>query len=252
MKIGIFDSGIGGTTVLKELLDFLPGEQYIYYSDSKNNPYGTKSRAEIQKLSLDATEFLLRKDCEIIVIACNTASAEAADFLRERFKDIPIFAIQPAIKQVYDTANFEKTTLVMATGATLGSDKFKELVKEYPVKNLVTVDCNGLARLIEIGDKKRTKEFLEEKLTPYKGQVSNVVLGCTHYPLVAKDIRKILGKDTKFFNGARGLARNLAEFLGNKKSPDGSGEIEFYDSNGEFASRAFAHEFAFPLTFTGS
>lgn len=232
MKIGIFDSGIGGITVLKELLEFLPGEQYIYYSDSKNNPYGTKSHAEIQKLSLDATNFLLEKGCEIIVIACNTASAEAADFLRKRFKDVPIFAIQPAIKQVHDTADFKKTTLVMATGATLGSDKFKELIKEYPVKNLVALDCNGLARLIETGDKKGTVEFLEEKLTPYKGQVENVVLGCTHYPLVAKDIRKILGRDIKFFNGARGLARNLAEFLGDKKSPSSCREIEFCDSNG--------------------
>ncbi len=231
MKIGIFDSGIGGVTVLKELLEFLPDEQYVYYSDSKNNPYGTKSHAEIQKLSLSATNFLLEKGCEIVVIACNTASAEAADFLRERFRGIPIFAIQPAIKQVYDTADFEKITLVMATGATLGSEKFKELTKKYTVKNLVTLDCNGLAELIETRDEKGTKTFLEEKLRSYQGQVKNVVLGCTHYPLIADDIRELLGRDIKFYNGARGLARNLNEFVGNKKSPAGYREIEFYDTS---------------------
>lgn len=231
MKIGIFDSGIGGVTVLKELLEFLPGEQYIYYSDSKNNPYGTKSHAEIQKLSLDATNFLLEKGCEIIVIACNTASAEAADFLRNKFSGIPIFAIQPAIKQVYDSPDFKNYTLAMATAATLGSSKFQELIKNYPVKNLITLDCNGLAELIETGDETGIKTFLEEKLAPYKGLAKNVVLGCTHYPLVSKNIREILGSDTKFFNGAKGLARNLAEFVDDKKSPAGSGEIEFYDSS---------------------
>ena len=231
MKIGIFDSGIGGVTVLKELLEFLPGEQYIYYSDSKNNPYGSKSHAEIQKLSLDATNFLLEKGCEIIVIACNTASAEAADFLRAKFPDLPIFAIQPAIKQVHDSSNSEDYTLAMATTATLGSSKFQELTKKYPVKNLIILDCNGLAELVEAGDENGVKEFLEAKIGPYKGRAKNVVLGCTHYPLAKEQIREVLGNEIRFFNGARGLARNLAEFISDKKSPAGSGEIEFYDSS---------------------
>lgn len=231
MKIGIFDSGIGGTTVLKELLEFLPDEQYIYYSDSKNNPYGSKTHAEIEALSLAATNFLLSHGCEIIVIACNTASAEAAGFLRAQFESVPIFAIQPAIKQVYDSSDSEKYTLAMATAATLGSSKFQELIKNYPIKNLVALDCNGLAELIEAGDENGVKEFLKEKLGSYKGQAENVVLGCTHYPLVSKSIREILGGNTKFFNGAKGLARNLAKFVGDKKSPVGSGEIKFYDSS---------------------
>lgn len=231
MKIGIFDSGIGGITVLKELLTFLPDEHYVYYSDSKNNPYGSKTHAEIEALSLAAANFLLDKGCEIIVIACNTASAEAVEFLRTRFKDVPIFAIQPAIKQVYDSSDSENYTIAMATAATLGSNKFQELVNNYPVKNLITLDCNGLAELIEAGNEAGIKTFLEEKLAPYKGQAKNVVLGCTHYPLVSKNIREILGSDTKFFNGAKGLARNLAEFVDDKKSPAGSGEIEFFDSS---------------------
>ena len=231
MKIGIFDSGIGGTTVLKELLTFLPDEHYVYYSDSKNNPYGSKTHAEIEALSLAAANFLLDKGCEIIVIACNTASAEAAEFLRARFKDVPIFAIQPAIKQVYDNSNSKAYTLVLATAATLGSAKFQELVEKYPVENLLAIDCNGLAELIEAGDESGIRDFLEEKLSFYKDKTANVVLGCTHYPLVTKEIRAVLGGEIQFFNGARGLARNLADFIGDKKSPAGSGETEFYDSS---------------------
>ena len=246
MKIGIFDSGIGGTTVLSELMKFLPNEQYIYYSDSANNPYGNKSHEKIQELSQTACEFLLEKGCEIIVIACNTASAESAKFLRAHFKDVPIFAIQPALKAVYDS-NYdpEKYTLVLATGATLGSDKFKELYQEYAVPNTVLLDCNGLAELIEKG--KDTEEFLRDKLSKYQGKTENVVLGCTHYPLVTDVIRKVLGGDIKFYNGARGLARNLAESVKDKKSPEGKGSVEFHDTNGKFASRASAHEFAFPF-----
>ena len=236
MKIGIFDSGIGGTTVLKELQKLLPDEQYIYYSDSANNPYGNKSHAEIEELSLQATEFLLEKGCEIIVIACNTASAEAAEFLRTRFKDTPIFAIQPALKAVYDSDyDRGKYTLILATGATLNSSKFKELYQKYAIPNTVLIDCNGLAELIEHG--KDTKEFLESKLDKYHGQTENVVLGCTHYPLVADTIREVLGSNIKFFNGARGLARNLAESIKDKKSPKGEGNVEFYDTGRGYQDR---------------
>lgn len=227
MKIGIFDSGIGGITVLRELLKFLPNEQYIYYSDSANNPYGNKSHEQIEALSLKACEFLLEKGCEIIVIACNTASAEAAKFLRAHFENVPIFAIQPALKAVYDNnPDPEKYTLVLATSATLNSNKFQELYQQYAVPNTVLIDCNGLAELIE--SDKDAEGFLQEKLGEYQGKTENVVLGCTHYPLATDVIRKVLGGDIKFYNGAKGLARNLSESIDERR---GEGEIEFYDTS---------------------
>ena len=231
MKIGIFDSGIGGVTVLLELLKFLPNEQYVYYSDSANNPYGNKSKAEIIALSQRASEYLLEKGCEILVVACNTASAEAADILRQKFPDVPIYAIQPAIKAVYDSEpNPSKPSLVLATHATLNSKKFRELCLKYPVENLQLIDCNGLAELIEAGDIAGVRNFLEDKIGNYKNSVENVVLGCTHYPLVADEIRQTLGDNIKFFNGAKGLARHMAEKYATTQSIPGSLEIAFYDT----------------------
>lgn len=211
MKIGVFDSGIGGVTVLMELLSFLPNEQYIYYSDSAHNPYGDKPKAEIIHLSQKACEYLLANGAEIIVIACNTASAEATDYLRKKFSSVPIYAIQPAVKAVYDSSpNPEKLTLTLATHATLGSTKFRALCTKYPVANLRLVDCNGLAELIENNQNAEVEEYLNSKIGKYRGQTENVILGCTHYPLIADTIRSTLGGEIKFFNGARGLARNLA------------------------------------------
>lgn len=231
MKIGIFDSGIGGVTVLLELLKFLPNEQYVYYSDSANNPYGNKSKAEIIALSQRASEYLLEKGCEILVVACNTASAEAADILRQKFPDVPIYAIQPAIKAVYDSEpNPSKPSLALATHATLNSKKFQELCLKYPVENLQLIDCNGLAELIEAGDMEGIRNFLANKIGGYKNAVENIVLGCTHYPLVADEIRQTLGNNIKFFNGAKGLARNIYNQYQNTQSNIDSSEITFYDT----------------------
>ena len=125
-SIGIFDSGIGGATVLKEILKILPQENYIYYSDSKNNPYGDKSDKEI----FEICDNIIEKQCKVIVIACNTASAKAAKLLREKYLEQTIIAIEPAYKMVYDFA-YEKQTLVMATKGTIESEKFHRLYEKY-------------------------------------------------------------------------------------------------------------------------
>ena len=127
-KIGIFDSGIGGVTVLKEIIKILPYEDYVYYSDSKNNPYGDKTNEEVQKICDNIVKYLIEQDCKIIVIACNTASTKAVEFLRKKYTKMTFVAIEPAYKMVHDYS-YENPTLVMATKGTIESEKFNLLLK---------------------------------------------------------------------------------------------------------------------------
>lgn len=228
-KIGIFDSGIGGVTVLKEILKVLAQEDIIYYSDSKNNPYGDKTNEEILNYSEEITKFLIDKGCKAIVIACNTASASSAQFLRGKYKEIPIIAIEPAYKMVHDYA-YSKGTLVLATKATIESEKFNLLFNKYDNHKTILLPCVGLAEIIEEGNIEKVKEYLKDKLTQYCGKIENVVLGCTHYPLIKKEIKEILG-NVQFFDGAPNLARHLKEVLDNKDMlANNTGKIEFIDS----------------------
>ena len=233
-KIGIFDSGIGGITVLKEIIKILPNESYIYYSDSKNNPYGDKSDNDILKICDDIVKYFISKDCKAIVIACNTASAKAVDYLRKKYPEILFIAIEPAYKMVYDFA-YDKPTLVMATKGTIESERFNLLYHKYDNHKTELLSCVGLADLIEEENKEKIEKYLEAHLLEYKGKVKNVVLGCTHYPLIESEIRNVLGQDITFFNGALRLAIHLKELLKekellnstNKKSMD----VKFIDSS---------------------
>lgn len=230
--IGIFDSGIGGVTVLKEILKILPNENYIYYSDSRNNPYGDKSDEEIKKICDSIVEFFITQNCKAIVIACNTASANASKYLRERYANIPIIAIEPAYKMVFDNS-YDDTTIVMATKATIESKKFDLLFNQYNNHKTILLPCIGLADLIEEGNKDKIEKYLERVLNEYKGKVKNVVLGCTHYPLVKKQINQVLG-DVQFFDGAPFLAKHLKDILQEKNcinKTSKNGNIEFIDSS---------------------
>ena len=160
-NIGIFDSGIGGVTVLKEIIKILPNEDYIYVSDSKNNPYGDKTDEEIIKRCDEISNFLISKNCKAIVIACNTASAKASKFLRNKYKEIPIIAIEPAYKMVHDYA-YDKETLIMATKGTIKSERFKYILQEYNNKKTYIMPCVGLADLIEEGKEKKIKGILKK------------------------------------------------------------------------------------------
>lgn len=225
--IGIFDSGIGGITVLKELKKQLPNEKYIYYSDSKHNPYGEKTKEAVLKYSDEIVSFLKNKSCNIIVIACNTASAISANELRKKYPNLTIIAIEPAYKMVHDYAP-KGRTLVMATEGTLHSEKFNELFTKYDNHKTILLPCNGLADAIEKGEKTEINKILQKTLGKYKGKIDNVVLGCTHYPLVKKEIQEILG-DVTFFDGANRLAIHLKEML--NVLSENSNEVEFFDSS---------------------
>ncbi len=228
--IGIFDSGIGGVTVLKELQKILPNENYIYYSDSKNNPYGSKTEQEVITICEEITSTLIEQKSKVIVIACNTASAKAAKQLRKNHPDIPIIAIEPAYKMVHDFA-YDKPSLVMATKGTIESEKFHSLYQTYNNHQTYLLPCIGLADAIEEGNSMKIKEVLSEKLKPFQEKVENVVLGCTHYPLVKKEIKEILGNVT-FFDGSPKVALQVKKILTQQKliNQKNKGTVTFIDS----------------------
>ena len=222
--IGVFDSGIGGVTVMKELIKILPNEDYIYYSDTINNPYGDKTNEEIVNISDKIVNYLINQGCKIIVIACNTASAISKDYLRNKYS-IPIIAIEPAYKSVDN-----ESTLVMATNATINSDKFHTLFNTYDNHNTILLSCSGLADLIEEGNKEKIINYLNNKIGEYRG-VKNVVLGCTHYPLIKEEISKVLGPVT-FYDGSVGVAKHTKEVLKeNNILGNNTGKITFIDSS---------------------
>lgn len=230
--IGIIDSGIGGGSVLREILKQGINANFIYYSDSKNNPYGDKSNDEVYSIVKNIVNFLLEKGCVAIVIACNTASAMCVKRLREEYPDTLFIAIEPAYKMVHDY-NPKGKTLVMATKGTLESEKFLALFNKYDNNRTILLPCSGLAELIEEGNEVKIDRYLDDNLSRYK-DIDNVVLGCTHYPLIKDNIRKVLG-DIMFFDGSLGVSKELVrqlEFRG-ITFDDNSYSVEFIDSSGD-------------------
>lgn len=232
--IGFLDSGIGGVTVLTEALKILPNEDYVFFSDSINNPYGDKPDNEIISRCDYILDLLINKyGCKAIVIACNTASAKAAKSLREKYTT-PIIAIEPACKMAYDL-NPEGFTLIMATKGTIESEKFHKLFYKYSNEKSSVIACVGMADLIEQDRQEDLNKYLENLLQEYKNKVDNVVLGCTHYPLATENINKVL-KNVKFFDGAKGTVKQLKKRLGENELLNDSqqkGSITFIDSSNE-------------------
>lgn len=229
-KIGILDSGIGGTTVLNEIIKLLPKEDYVYYADSKNNPYGEKSPKEIYKIVENIVEFLLKeKDCKMIVIACNTATTRCMKKLKEKYKDIPFVGTVPAIKAACD--NNYKHTLVLATPSTIDSERTKELIEENRKENqeIILISCDGLANAIETKNKEKMNDILENVKEKTKNTpIDSIVLGCTHYPLIKDEIHKFF-KDIPLLDGSIGVAKEVKRQLENHNllNTKGTGKIEF-------------------------
>jgi len=229
-KIGMFDSGIGGLTILKELKKLLPNEDYIYYADSKNNPYGEKSDAELMKIVTNIVDYLISRDVKIIVIACNTATTRCIKRLRMMYPNIPFVGTEPAIKVACD--NNYKNTLVMATPGTIKAERTHELVKNYKRKGqkIKLLPCKGLADTIEFGTEKDIDRVLHNLLHSYydKG-IDSIVLGCTHYPYAKKNIQKLF-PNAKLIDGNKGVSNQVKRVLEsmnllNNKTEKGSEEI---------------------------
>ncbi len=211
--IGMFDSGVGGISVLKRAVELLPHESFLFYGDSANAPYGEKSVEWVRERSSRIVEGLLERGVKAIVIACNTATGAAAETLRERYPDVPLIGVEPALKPAVNFSEGERV-LVMATPITLGQGKFQRLYEEWgPGAQVSTVACTGLAMRIERGNLNAPDmlELLESLIGEHRG-VHSVVLGCTHYPFVRQQIRSVLG-DVTFFDGGDGAARQLVRLL---------------------------------------
>ena len=233
--VGVFDSGVGGISVLRALVAELPHEDFLFFGDSANAPYGEKTEAQVLDLSRDIAERLIAEGAKAIVIACNTATSVAASTLRSAHPDVPIVGIEPALKPAA-RALPHGTILVMATEVTLRLEKYHELVRTWGGEcEVVPVPCPGLAARIELGDLDAPdlREMLEGCVGSYAGKVDGVVLGCTHYPFVRRRIAEVLGADVRFFDGGAGTARQLRARLadaGLLSGRDRPGRVEFASS----------------------
>ena len=213
--VGVFDSGIGGLSVLRELEKILPNEDFYYYGDSLNNPYGEKSDEELFEITSGVVDYLVNKGCKLIVIACNTATTRCMKYLREKYKDIIFVGTVPAIKVACDR-DF-KNTLVMATPATIESERTMELIRDNIRKdqNIYLVACPGLANAIEDNDQEKIEEILKDTFREYKDKkIDSIVLGCTHYPFIKENILKEM-PGVILLDGSRGVAMEVKRQLEN-------------------------------------
>lgn len=214
LPIGVFDSGVGGISVLRELVSLLPNENFIFYGDSANAPYGTKTLEQVAQLTCQDAEILYKQGVKALVIACNTATSAAVKLLRERYTEIPVIGIEPALKPAVLSAE-HPTVLVMATPMTLREEKFRRLMHRFEDEaEIIPLPCPGLVEFIERGEFESVdlKAFLENLFAPFE-KIDAVVLGCTHYPFVKKMIGKVLGEEVMLFDGGAGTARETRRKL---------------------------------------
>ncbi|MDU2289785.1 glutamate racemase [Clostridium disporicum] len=236
LPIGFLDSGVGGLSVLREAIKIMPNENYIYFGDSKNAPYGVKPTKEIRDLTFNVVDFLIEKGIKGLVVACNTATSAAVSELRRVYPDIPLVGIEPAIKPAVEL-NRSGKILIMATPMTIKQEKFNLLLNKYKEKaEIVPIPCAGLMEFIEDGilSGEELEEYLEEKLSIYdKSEISSIVLGCTHYPFVKDVIAKIVGSNVIIMDGGEGTAREIKRRLREKNLLTDrikKGNVDIYNS----------------------
>ncbi len=213
--IGIFDSGVGGTSIWKEVVKMLPYESTIYLADSANAPYGEKSKEEILHLSIKNTELLLNRGCKIIIVACNTATTNAIDYLREQYS-VPFIGIEPAIKPAAFHTKTKKVG-VLATKGTLSSSLFHNTSKLFAEGiTVLEQEGKGLVELIEANKVESTemRELLTTFLNPMLAQhIDCLVLGCTHYPYLIPVLKEILPDDITIIDSGEAVARQTKTIL---------------------------------------
>ena len=214
--IAVFDSGLGGISVLRRLIRIMPKENYIYFGDRSNAPYGIKTAEEVCLLTEQALELLIEKQAKAIVLACNTATAAAAAHLRARYPQLPIIGMEPALKPAALQLP-GKRILVMATAMTLREQKFAALLEQYAhMAEFIPLPAPGIVECVEHGmtEGAALDAYLSELLAPYaEEKIDGIVLGCTHYPLADKAILSALGYDVPLFDGAEGTAKETLHRL---------------------------------------
>ena len=234
--IGLFDSGVGGISVLRHMLRLMPNERYLYMGDSANAPYGTKTKEQVRQLSFAVAEKLIDRGIKALVVACNTATSAAINDLRSAYPDLIVVGIEPALKLAAD--RFPKGNLgVMATPMTLREEKFDLLLHRFDSQCRVSkIPAPGLVELIEQGrgNSAEAEILLRSLLKDYIGNIDALVLGCTHYPFAAEAISRVLGERVALLDGGDGTAREtkrrlaLAGLLN-----DGCGEIVIENSSAD-------------------
>lgn len=232
----MFDSGVGGISVLRELVKLMPNENYLYLGDSKYAPYGTKSLEEVRSLTIHNVEKLLGKGAKSIVVACNTATSAAVAVLRGMYPDVPLVGIEPAIKPAV-LNNPGGRIVVMATPMTLGQEKFQNLMSRYESQaQIIPLPCPGLMEFVERGDLDGDdlQKYLTELLWDFREEkIDAIVLGCTHYPFARKMISKVAGEKVAIFDGGNGTAREMKRRLNEARLLSDSeckGTVGFFNS----------------------
>lgn len=214
-SIGVFDSGVGGLSVLREIHQLLPHENLVYVADSEHAPYGDKSKEFILSRSTAIFEFFMRQSVKAIVVACNTATAAAVKELRTRY-DLPLVALEPAIKPASEQTQ-TGVIGVLATSRTIHSNNFQILFNRFAHQvKIIAQACPGLVDQVEQGDldSRKTRQLLWQYLAPLvEQQVDIIVLGCTHYPFLAPVIRELTGNQIKVIDSGSAIARRLAHLL---------------------------------------
>ncbi len=233
--IGIFDSGVGGTSIWKEIHALMPSESTIYLADSKNAPYGPKGKERILELSIKNTEWLLNRNCKIIVVACNTATTNAIDVLRSNY-DVPFIGIEPAIKPA--ALNTKSNAIgILATKGTLSSSLFNQTSSRFASNvRVIEQDGDGIVELIEMGklNSEEMRTLLSGYLQPMiQEKIDYLVLGCTHYPYLIPTLLDLLPGNIRIIDSGMAVARQTQLILdrnGLMNSGNHKPRIEFYSN----------------------
>ncbi len=234
--IGVFDSGLGGISVLKELKKQMPYENYIYFGDSSYAPYGVKNKEEITRRCHMICEFFISRGVKAIVIACNTATSACVKELRAEYPNLPIIGMEPALKPAVNGKHHQKV-LVMATEFTLKEKKFEQLMAQFEKDNTIyRQPCPKLVELVEAGqldEYEIVEKTLKEYIFPYDLQtLDSIVLGCTHFVFYRDQIRKLIEDKIAIIDGNEGTVRHVMEILKerNELNIDGEGIVRIYNS----------------------
>lgn len=256
LPIGIFDSGLGGVSVLRECVRILPHEDFLYFGDDLNAPYGTRSEDEIRELSIACADFLCGMGCKLIVVACNTATSVAIQMIRDRHS-IEVVSMEPAVKPASEK-HAHGAIAVFATPATLHQRRYRLLVERLGLEKRVRdIACADLAGLIEKGDPEsdEVRTYIRGRMGQLKdaGPVSSIVIGCTHYTFVShvieEEARAAIEGACEVFDGVYGTARRVRQLLVRDNllsAREEPGEIRFFSSGGEVAVEKMRRFFALP------
>ena len=243
--IAVFDSGVGGVSVLRELRRLCPGERFYYFGDSANAPYGRKTTDEVRALTLSAgRKLLVELDCKALVVACNTATAAAITDLRAEYPDRIVVGIEPALKLACDR-HPGGTVGIMATDVTLREKKLAALMERVKRDcRVIRVHAPGVVELVEAGkcDTDEAVALMEQLLGPYRDSLSALVLGCTHYPFMKKAMARVLGEGVELLDGGEGTARETRRrLLEAGLLNEGDGDLIVENSSGDPEKIALTH-----------